>query len=107
MIYAFIFNNIFPDALCFTNNNIRIQGYLGIPPFGFPEPLRSRVLKGRTIEGSGGLNCFDGRPGAQLPPYDFDINRKTLEEKWSADKISDYDVMSNAMYPAVSTQYSH
>lgn len=95
------------EELSFPNSVIEyFQGYLGIPPFGFPEPLRSRVLKGRTIEGTGGLNCFDGRPGAQLPPYDFDINRKMLEEKWSADKISDYDVMSNAMYPAVSTQYS-
>jgi len=93
------------EELSFPNSVIEyFQGYLGIPPFGFPEPLRSRVLKGRTIEGTNGLSCFDGRPGAQLPPYDFDINRKTLEEKWSADKISDYDVMSHAMYPAVSTE---
>ncbi|KAL3769023.1 LOW QUALITY PROTEIN: hypothetical protein ACHAWO_006789 [Cyclotella atomus] len=66
-----------------------IPGYLGIPPFGFPEPLRSRVLKGRTIEGSGGLTphcslplkCFQGRPGAQMDPYDFGASRTKLEEK--------------------------
>ena len=27
------------------------QGYLGIPPFGFPEPLRSEVVKDRKIAG--------------------------------------------------------
>lgn len=94
------------EELSFPNSVIEyFQGYLGIPPFGFPEPLRSRVLQGRTIEGTSGLSCFDGRPGAQLPPYDFDLNRKTLEEKWSADKISDHDVMSHAMYPQVFDEF--
>ena len=94
------------EELSFPNSVIEyFQGHLGIPPFGFPEPLRTRVLKGRTIEGTSGMTCFDARPGAQLPPYDFDINRKTLEEKWSVDKISDHDVMSHAMYPAVSKEF--
>jgi pyruvate carboxylase len=30
------------------------QGYLGIPPFGFPEPLRSKVVKGSYFID---LNC--------------------------------------------------
>ena len=81
------------------------QGYLGIPPFGFPEPLRSRVLKGKTIEGTNGLSCFEGRPGAQMPPYDFGGARAKLEEKYSADKVSDYDVMSHAMYPSVFDEF--
>jgi pyruvate carboxylase len=52
------------EELSFPNSVIEyFQGYLGIPPFGFPEPLRSRVLKGRTIEGTSGLTCFEGRPG--------------------------------------------
>lgn len=41
-----------------------MQGYLGQPAFGFPEPLRSRVLKGKpTVE---------GRPGASMAPLDLD-----------------------------------
>lgn len=83
--------------LSFPNSVIEyFQGYLGIPPFGFPEPLRSRVLKDRTIQGANGLSCFDGRPGAQLPPYDFEGTRKRLEEKWGEEKLSEYDVMSCA-----------
>lgn len=89
------------EELSFPNSVIEyFQGYLGIPPFGFPEPLRSRVLKGRTIEGSGGLSCFEGRPGAQMQAYDFAASRAKLEEKYRVD-ISDYDVLSHAIYPQV------
>jgi pyruvate carboxylase len=94
----------------------------------------SRVLKGRTIEGTNGLSCFEGRPGnvavnvlqikvvvcatlmsllpphfgtigAQLPPYDFAASRAKLEEKYTASKVSDYDVMSHAMYPSVFDEF--
>lgn len=63
------------EELSFPNSVVEyFQGYLGIPPFGFPEPLRSRVLKGRTIEGSGGLTvrlwatvaCFVYMPSLDL-----------------------------------------
>jgi len=99
------------ETLSFPKSVIEyFQGYLGIPPFGFPEPLRSRVLKGRTIEGTDGLVSFEGRPGADLSSYDFDTARSNLEEKWIADKsgssaiakeIREVDVMSHALYPAV------
>lgn len=88
------------------------QGFLGIPPYGFPEPLRSRVLKGKTIQGTPGLVSFAGRPGADLPPMDLECARNTLKEKWGhagQDKgsfdIRDVDVMSHAMYPAVFEEY--
>ena len=29
-----------------------------------------KVLKGKTLPN--GKSCFDGRPGAEMPPYDFD-----------------------------------
>jgi pyruvate carboxylase len=80
------------------------QGFLGIPPFGFPEPLRSRVLKGRTIEGTDGLNCFEGRPGAQMDPFDFESERKKLLEKWGREadhNVRDVDILSHIMYPQV------
>jgi hypothetical protein len=40
------------------------QGYLGIPTGGFPEPLRTRIIKDRTLPG--GKTCFDGRPGVEM-----------------------------------------
>lgn len=43
--------------------------------------------------------------GAQLPPYDFAGSRAKLEEKYTADKMSDYDVMSHAMYPSVFDEF--
>lgn len=97
------------DTLSFPSSVIEyFQGYLGIPPFGFPEPLRSRVLKGRTIDGTDGLTCFQGRPGAELAPYDFDAARGKLEEKWGGESdytIRDVDLLSHAMYPAVFDEY--
>lgn len=100
-------------------NSVReyFQGYLGIPPFGFPEPLRSRVLKGQIIEGTNGLTCFEGRPGADLAPFDFVAERQKLVGKWGGDSgglggstssgevIKDVDVMSSALYPAVFDEF--
>lgn len=44
-----------------------LQGMLGQPAGGFPEPLRSRVIKD--------LPRVEGRPGAGMPP----MNLVTLE----------------------------
>lgn len=97
------------DSLSFPKSVIEyFQGFLGIPPYGFPEPLRSRVLKGRTIEGTNGLTLFEGRPGADLPPMNLDAARIILEEKWHGPtdaKIRDVDVMSHAMYPGVFDEF--
>lgn len=97
------------ETLSFPKSVIEyFQGYLGIPPFGFPEPLRSKILKGRTIEGTNGLTCFEGRPGADLPPFDFHAARAKLQEKWgSMDsmEIRDVDVMSHALYPGVFDEF--
>eukprot|EP00934_Nitzschia_sp_Nitz4_P003661 Nitzschia sp. Nitz4//scaffold86_size83305//61772//65710//NITZ4_005269-RA/size83305-augustus-gene-0.59-mRNA-1//1//CDS//3329559271//3651//frame0 len=100
------------ESLSFPKSVIEyFQGLLGIPPFGFPEPLRSRVLKGKTIEGTD-LVSFEGRPGADLAPYDFDQARDTLKAKWSgvdgstkAETIREVDVMSHALYPNVFNDY--
>ena len=100
------------ESLSFPKSVVEyFQGLLGIPPFGFPEPLRSRVLKGKKIEGTN-LVSFEGRPGADMPPYNFDVARETLEAKWAnkdaADKreiIRDFDVMSYALYPNVFDEY--
>jgi pyruvate carboxylase len=97
------------ETLSFPKSVIEyFQGHLGIPPFGFPEPLRSRVLKGHTIPGTNGFSCFEGRPGRDLQPYDAEAARKKLEEKWEDDTllgIRHVDVLSHAMYPAVFDEY--
>jgi pyruvate carboxylase len=98
------------ETLSFPKSVIEyFQGLLGIPPFGFPEPLRSRILKGRTIEGTDGLTFFEGRPGADMAPFDFDAARTKLEQKWgstaSKTGIRDVDVMSHALYPNVFDEY--
>lgn len=49
-----------------------MQGYLGIPYGGFPEPLRTRVLKG--------MKKVEGRPGATMAPLDLDKLKSDLIE---------------------------
>ena len=95
------------DTLSFPKSVVEyFQGYLGIPPFGFPEPLRTRVTQNQLIEGTD-LTCFEGRPGADLPPMDLAMTKEVLQEKWGqgGQEIRDIDVMSYAMYPAVFDEY--
>lgn len=85
------------DELSFPLSVVEfLQGAIGIPHGGFPEPLRSKVLKS--------LPRIEGRPGASLPAMDF----KALEEGLRAahgDDITPEDVMSAAMYPKVFQEY--
>jgi len=91
------------DTLSFPSSVIEFfQGFLGQPVGGFPEPLRSKVLK------TGTTNAFlpvDGRPGADLQPYDFDQEKKKLQYKHGKSNITDKDVLSSALYPAVFKEY--
>ncbi|VDK50159.1 unnamed protein product [Anisakis simplex] len=67
-----------------------MQGLIGQPPYGFPEPLRTRVLRGQPK--------FDGRPGENLEPLDFDKMKVDLEAKHGR-KLRDEDIMTSAMFP--------
>ena len=49
---------------------------------------------------------IDGRPGASLPPVDFDALKTQLVEKHSEITIKDTDVMSAALYPKVFDEYA-
>jgi pyruvate carboxylase len=71
------------------------QGYLGIPPYGFPEPLRTKILESRR------LPRLDGRPGKSMEPFKFQNLETTLKDRWGVDHISKYDVLSAALYPEV------
>ncbi|KAK9308082.1 hypothetical protein QLX08_001804 [Tetragonisca angustula] len=72
-----------------------LQGAVGEPYGGFPEPLRSKVLKD--------MPRVKGRPGASLAPLDFDALKSQLQE--SHPHVSYKDVMSAALYPKVTNDY--
>ena len=70
------------------------QGYLGVPePWGFPEPLRSAVVKNNPT--------LKGRPGASLKPFDFETTKQELAKKYGKERAEDHDVLSYALYPQV------
>lgn len=73
-----------------------MQGQLGIPYGGFPEPLRTKILKG--------MKRVEGRPGASMPPLDLDKLKAELIET-HGNTIRDVDVMSAAMYPSVTRDF--
>jgi len=88
------------ETLAFPESVIQfLRGEIGIPPGGFPEPLRSKVLNSRGLEG------IEGRPGASLPDYDFEEAEKLLKEKFGAKFITDKDVLSHALYPNVFSEW--
>lgn len=82
------------DTLAFPDSVVQyLAGNIGIPPGGFPEPLRSKVLASRGVE------PMDGRPGATLPDYDFDKANVELAGRYG--EISEKDSLSYALYPQV------
>lgn len=68
------------------------QGYLGQPVGGFPEPLRSHIIRNKPK--------IDGRPGASLKPLEFKKIKAELRSKFGK-HINDSDVTSYVMYPKV------
>lgn len=73
------------------------QGYLGQPVGGFPEPLRTRIIRNKPR--------IDGRPGASMEPLDFKKIKAELRSKFGK-HITDVDVTSYVMYPKVRTKRS-
>jgi pyruvate carboxylase len=68
------------------------EGLIGQPYGGFPEPLRSDVLRGKRRK-------LDVRPGLELAPFDFARIREDLSSRFN--KITECDVASYNMYPKV------
>ncbi|MEX1361875.1 MAG: pyruvate carboxylase [Nannocystaceae bacterium] len=85
------------ETLSFPSSVVEFfQGYLGEPYGGFPEPLRTKVVRGRET--------FEGRPGATLAPLDFGALETTLRDQHGP-RIRDVDVLSAALYPKVFDEY--
>ncbi|XP_025832607.1 pyruvate carboxylase, mitochondrial isoform X2 [Agrilus planipennis] len=72
-----------------------LQGHIGHPYGGFPEPFRSKVLKN--------MPRIEGRPGESMQPFDFDTLKKDLQANY--ENIDDREVMSAALYPQVTKEY--
>lgn len=71
------------EELSFPKSVIEfLQGSIGTPYGGFPEPFRSRVLKD--------MPRINGRPGELLPPLDFKQLKSDLKE--SHPHVTDRDV---------------
>ena len=84
------------ETLAFPDSVINyLKGDIGIPPGGFPEPLRSKVLESRGIE------PLDGRPGSFMGEYHFDKERAELSKRYGKNAISEKDLLSYALYPNV------
>lgn len=86
------------ETLSFPKSVIEFfQGYLGIPPYGFPEPLRSKIVKS--------LPKIEGRPGKSMKPLDLNELKESLVTKYGKESLKEEDVISAAIYPQVFTDY--
>jgi len=70
-----------------------LQGHLGHPIGGFPEPFASDVL--------GDLPRIQGRPGGSMPDFDFAGLHAQLAADHPTLAISEGDLSSAAQYPGV------
>jgi pyruvate carboxylase len=71
------------------------QGYLGIPPYGFPEPLRTNIIRS--------LPRIEGRPGKSLKALDFVSVKEKLKAEYG--NLDDTDILSYALYPKVFKEF--
>ena len=74
-----------------------MQGYLGQSPGGWPKQLQAKIL--------GGQPAFTDRPGALLPPADFDSLQEELRKAVKGRSFTDEDFCGYLMYPKVFTDY--
>ncbi|WP_216828106.1 pyruvate carboxylase [Alkalihalobacterium elongatum] len=72
------------------------QGNLGQPYQGFPKKLQDIILKGREA-----ITC---RPGELMEPVDFPKLKETLFNEIGR-QVTDFDVISYALYPKVFMEY--
>ncbi|KAF8343434.1 pyruvate carboxylase [Amanita rubescens] len=85
------------DQLDFPSSVMEFfQGYLGQPYGGFPEPLRTKVIRNKPR--------IDGRPGSTMAPLELKKIKADLRSRFGK-HITDSDVMSYVMYPKVFEEY--
>jgi len=82
----------FPDSV-----RDLLAGALGTPPDGWPEKVQKLILRGEQP--------IEGRPGASLPPADFDAVQAELEKKLHR-KATHEECLSYLLYPKVFSDYA-
>src|SRR5262249_45994073 len=100
MTLFMVANNLTPDDVINGKRELAhpesvvefFEGRLGQPVGGFPEKLQARILKGRQP--------ITTRPGANLPPADFEATRQDLE-KLGRHPVTDRDIVTHLLYPRV------
>ena len=84
------------DVLDFPASVVEFfEGRIGVPYQGFPEKLQKIILKGRQP--------ITVRPGAALPPVDFEAVRAKLAEMGAP--TTDEAISSYCLYPKVFTDW--
>ena len=104
MALFMVANNLSPADVLATDRDLAFpesvveffEGRLGQPAGGFPEALQKRVLRGRKP--------IVGRPGASLPPADFEAAGKELESKMER-KPTGRDKVTHLLYPRVLSDF--
>jgi pyruvate carboxylase len=82
----------FPDSVVSL-----FKGDLGQPVGGFPEALQRKILNG--------AKPLTVRPGSLMPPVDFAAVRAQAEKRVGR-RLSDQDLSSYLLYPAVFEEYA-
>lgn len=75
-------------------------GRMGQPFDGFPEPLRTHVLRGRADQ-----RTVTQRPGLLLPPTDVDQVRQQIRAHFPGRAVTEWDVASFVMFPEVYLEF--
>jgi pyruvate carboxylase len=79
-----------------------LKGRLGRPPYGFPEALQKAVLRGEKP--------LEDRPGAYLPPVDFEAMRREVAELVKSEpeprEPSDREVLARVLFPEVYREFA-
>lgn len=70
-----------------------MEGLMGTPYGGFPEPLRTNILGTKRVK-------LNNRPGLNLPPIDFAAVKEELVSRYGSN-INECDIASYVMYPKV------
>jgi len=97
-------NNLTPEdvanparELAFPESVVEFfEGKLGQPPGGFPPELQKRILRGRTP--------LTERPGATLPPADFEAAKALIAPKLNREPTG-RDAVTYLLYPEVYTKF--
>jgi pyruvate carboxylase len=105
MALFMVANELTPDDLLNSDRELAfpesvidlLSGAMGQPPGGFPKPIIKRILKDRP--------AFEGRPGATLPPVDFEEAAEQLATLLGRPP-SHQEVLSSLLYPQVFQEFA-